>query len=52
MGLEKNNKKIKGIPVVMLIFALLGIVITLQIKSVEKINKTKSDNVSAEINQY
>lgn len=52
MGLEKNNKKIKGIPLVMLIFALLGIVITLQIKSVAKINKTKSDNVSAEIKQY
>ena len=52
MGLENNKKNKKGRPVVMLVFALLGIVIALQIKSVAKINKTKTESVSAEIKQY
>ena len=52
MSLKNNKKNRKGIPIVMLVFALLGIVITLQIKSVARINETKSENALAEIKQY
>lgn len=52
MNLKNNKKNRKGRPVVMLIFALLGVVIALQVKSVARINEAKNESVSAEIKQY